>query len=267
MNEITARLDLARQIAHEAGQLTLKYFRKSDLVVEQKNDNTPVTIADREAEQLLRSRIESEFSDDGIIGEEFDERPGSSPFRWMLDPIDGTKSFVAGVPLFGTLVGITKGDEAVIGVIEIAALGESVHAAKGHGAWYCSTGRPPVRARVSDVSDLSEALFCTTQVDTFDSTDRRTIYEQLQQGTRLTRTWGDCYGYILVATGRAELMVDPQLGIWDTVALQPVIEEAGGIFTDFLGNATVFSGEAIASNGQIHQSVLDIASPRGGRIS
>lgn len=256
--EIAARLELARQIAHEAGQLTLRYFRNSDLLVERKSDQSPITIADREAEELLRKRIMAAFADDGIVGEEFDEKPGTSRFQWMLDPIDGTKSFICGVPLYGTMVGVTRDDLAVIGVIEIPALGESIHAATDCGAWYSTQGQAPVRAAVSKVDQLKESLFCTTEIDTFDQTGRTTVFDQLQGRARLTRTWGDCYGYVLVATGRAEVMIDPQLSVWDTTALKPIVEEAGGTLTDFQGRPTVFSGEAVATNGRVVDEVLAI---------
>ena len=255
---ISQRLELAKRIAREAGQLTLRHFRSDTLQIDQKSDHTPVTNADREAEQRLRRGIEAAFADDGIIGEEFGEKPGTSDFCWILDPIDGTKSFVSGVPLYGTLVGVTCRDEPVIGVIEIPALAESIYAAVGRGAWYMTGDEPAVRASVSSVEPLSEGVFCTSEVASFHSSGRAEVFERLQNTARITRTWGDCYGYLLVATGRAELMVDPVMNIWDTVALKPVIEEAGGRFVDFKGVASVSSGEAVATNGKLLDEVLAI---------
>ncbi|OUT65222.1 MAG: histidinol-phosphatase [Planctomycetaceae bacterium TMED10] len=258
--EIEVRLELARQIAQEAADGTLAYFCSRDLKVEQKEDLSPVTIADREAERLLRKRIEASFPDDGIEGEEFGSQPGKSAFRWLLDPIDGTKSFVSGVPLFGTMVAVLCEDEPQIGVMEFPALGESIYAARGQGAWHSKVGKSPVASHVSAVDRLSYGLFCTTAIETFESTGRFHLFQSLQHRARLTRTWGDCYGYLLVATGRAELMVDPELNPWDTAALLPILEEAGGTLTDFSGEKTVFGGEAVATNGHIFPEVLKLIS-------
>ena len=256
--ELTARLDLALAAAREAGQLTLGYFSRSDLAVELKADDSPVTIADREAEELLRARISAMFPDDAILGEEFPERPGTSGFRWILDPIDGTKSFIHGVPLYGTLVAVEFERRSVVGVIAIPALDECVYAAVGQGAWHVRGGGPPVRARVSQASQLADSLFCTSDDTHWRGCGRQTALERLQAAARLSRTWGDCYGYFLVATGRAELMVDPVMSVWDAAALQPVLEEAGGTFTNWRGEPTIHSGEGIATNGKILAEVLSL---------
>ena len=263
--EIGNRLKFACEIAREAALGTLAHYCRADLQIEQKKDLTPVTVADREAEQLLRERISAHFSLDGIEGEEFGQQTGSSAFRWILDPIDGTRSFVSGVPLYGTMVGVLYEEEPQIGVLEFPALAESIYAAKGQGAWHSTAGNAPQKAVVSTINALSEGLFCTTAVDTFTASGRDQIFAKLQQRAHMTRTWGDCYGYLLVATGRAELMVDPELNLWDTAALMPILEEAGGTLTDFSGRRTVNSGEAIATNGHILNEVLEIASPSKGR--
>jgi len=256
--EIVRRLGLALEAAREAGEITLQYFRRHDLAVERKGDDSPVTAADRGAEAHLRARIADAFPDDGILGEEFPERPGASGFCWILDPIDGTKSFIHGVPLYGTLVGVEYQDESVVGVNLIPALDECVYAAKGEGAWYVSGKNPPARTKVSDCPSLAEALFLTSEVINFDKTGRRHVYDRLQASARLTRTWGDCYGYLLMATGRADLMVDPIMEVWDAAALLPILEEAGGTFTDWQGRRTVRSGEGVATNGRILDEVLAI---------
>lgn len=256
--QIQDRLDLAVRIAREAGLITLEYFRRADLAIEVKQDNTPVTIADRRAEEHLRARISETFPDDAILGEEFADRSGGSGFRWILDPIDGTKSFVHGVPLYGTLIGVEREGESVLGVIRIPALDECVYAAVGHGAWYVRADSPPAQARVSSTKPLANGLFLTSEVATFDEIGRRDAYLALEQKAALSRTWGDCYGYLLVATGRAEVMVDPVVAVWDLAALLPIIEEAGGTFTDWQGRHTVHSGQAIATNGHIHTEVLAI---------
>ena len=254
--EIKSRLVLALQAAREAGEITLEYFRRDDLAVERKGDDTPVTIADRRAEEHLRSRIAEAFAADAILGEELADRPGTSPFRWILDPIDGTKSFIHGVPLYGTLIGIVCEGEPVAGVIRIPALDECVYAATGQGAWYLQGEKPPRPARVSKTAALSQGLFLTSEVATFDEIGRRDVYHRLQAVARLSRSWGDCYGYLMVATGRAELMVDPVVALWDLAPLLPILEEAGGTFTDWQGRRTIHSGQAIATNGLVLEEAL-----------
>lgn len=260
-DDIQSRLDLARTAALEAGKLTLDFFQREDLAVDRKADRSPVTEADRQAEKLLRERIAANFADDGIIGEEFGEQAGTSPFRWILDPIDGTKSFICGVPLYGTLIGIENDGRSVIGVINIPALGECVYAAVGGGAWHLKDGGEPRPARVSTQASLTEAVFLTSQVDGFAGRDARQVYLDLERQASITRTWGDCYGYLLVATGRADVMIDPEMNIWDAAALQPIIDEAGGSFTDWAGAPSIYSGECVATNGRLHDEVLTITQP------
>lgn len=257
-SEIAGRLKFALEAGREAGQITLEYFRRENLVVERKKDDSPVTIADRRAEEHLRRRIAERFPEDGILGEEFPERPGSSGYRWILDPIDGTKSFIHGVPLYGTLIGVERDGRSVLGVDLIPALDECVYAAEGQGAWYVGQGRVPQAARVSRCAPLSEGLFLTSEAANFDAVGRHEVFDRLSAVARLSRTWGDCYGYLMVATGRAELMVDPLMNLWDAAAIQPIIEEAGGTFTDWQGRRTIHSGEGIATNGLILEEVLAI---------
>ncbi len=253
-----SRLELATAAARRAGQHTLKYFQSADLAVDNKADASPVTVADREAEQLLRREIAAAFPSDGVLGEEFGEQPGTSGYRWILDPIDGTKSFISGVPLYGTLVGVEFQQQSVVGVIFVPALDEMVWAVAGQPAWYSKGSAAPTVARVSQKTELSESLFVTSEVRTFDKLQRRAAYDQLQAAARCSRTWGDCYGYLLVATGRAEVMVDPQMSVWDAAALQPIMQAAGGTFTDWQGNPTIHAGEGIATNACVLQQVLAI---------
>lgn len=255
---LKTRLDFAVAIAREAGAITLRYFRQEGLAVERKGDDSPVTVADRRSEEHLRARIVEAYPDDAILGEEFGAVEGTSGYRWILDPIDGTKSFIHGVPLYGTLVAVEQGGEGVVGVIMIPALEECVYAAKGLGAWYTRGSAESVPARVSKCNSLAQGLFLTSEVICFNEVGRQEAYSRLQSAARLTRTWGDCYGYLLVATGRAEVMSDPYLNLWDAAALQPIIEEAGGSFTDWKGNPTIQSGEAVATNGAILDDVLAI---------
>jgi histidinol phosphatase-like enzyme (inositol monophosphatase family) len=263
-NSIAARLSLAVEIAEQAGKLTLRYFRHPDLQIDRKRDDSPVTIADREAEALLRQRISERFPDDAILGEELGETVGNTDFRWVLDPIDGTKSFIHGVPLYTTLVAVLQQQTPVAGVIHAPATGETVYASTGQGCWYIEANRhgvAPEPARVSGVSDLGTALVLTSDVRSHArhrQPEALDSYIKLEKMARLGRTWGDAYGYLLVATGRADVMIDPIVNLWDVAAIQPIIEEAGGRFCDWKGVATVHSGESIATNGHLAEAVLAI---------
>jgi histidinol phosphatase-like enzyme (inositol monophosphatase family) len=265
-SELAARLEVAVSAARQAGQLTLEYFRREDLVVEFKADDSPVTVADRRAEQLLRARIAAAFPGDGILGEELGELAGDSGYRWILDPIDGTKSFVCGVPLYGTLVGVEYQAQSVVGVIYMPALDECIYAARGSGAWYTRADSPPRPARVRQPDRLSDAVCLTSDVATFLQRGAIQAFLDLQNGSRVMRTWGDCYGYLLVATGRADVMIDPILNIWDAAALQPVMQEAGGVFVDWQGKSTIHTGEGLGCHGGLLEQVLQITRkfPRAG---
>lgn len=258
---LASRLELALAAAREAGDITLKYFRQGNYEVEVKSDASPVTQADRESEQHLRSRIAESFPDDAILGEEFGETAGTSGYRWILDPIDGTKSFVHGVPLYGTLVGVEHDGQSVIGVIHAAAAGETVYAARGGGAWYVSGDSEPVKAQVSTTAKLSDGLLLTSEVEGFSITGRFATFEKLSRSAKITRTWGDCYGYLLIVTGRADAMIDPRMHLWDAAALQPILIEAGGTYTDWQGEPTIYSGDGVATNGKLLDEV--IAATRG----
>ncbi len=264
-DDLAPRLNLACSAAREAGKLTLRYFQQSNLAVDLKHDATPVTVADREAEQLLRKRIAAEFPADGILGEEFGEQAGTSGYRWVLDPVDGTKSFIHGVPMYGVLIGIEKisgnlednpRDTSQIGVIYIPVLDEMVYAAAGQGAWYTRGNGAPQPALVSKTPRIAEALFCTSSVSGFHKRGAWQMLERLATTAKITRTWGDAYGYMLVATGRADLMIDPVMNLWDAAPLVPILQEAGGTFTDWQGRATIYGGEGIATNGLLLDEVL-----------
>jgi histidinol phosphatase-like enzyme (inositol monophosphatase family) len=251
------RLEYARSIAQAAGKHTLRYFYEAEkLIVERKSDESPVTIADKETEQLLRQRIAERFPDDAVLGEEFPNTGGTSGFRWFLDPIDGTTSFIHGVPLYSTLIGLEQEGQCVGGVIALPALHELVWAGIGLGAWHETSRRESKRCRVSQCTKLSEATFITSEVLTFNKCNRRAAYDQLETHVRLTRTWGDAYGYALIATGRADVMVDPIMSEWDAAPLLVILEESGGRFTDWQGKPTIFGKEGVATNGVLHESVL-----------
>ena len=213
------RLSAMVLIARAAGEHTLKYFGSGDLTVDAKSDDSPVTIADREAEQLVRRQIEASFPEDTVQGEEFAEKAGESPYRWVVDPIDGTKSFVCGVPLYSTLLALEKDGEPIGGVIFIPALDEIVVAAAGLGCWHQMRDRDGVtgkwrRVQVSGRKTLAEAVFVSSQVDSFDARGDADAYKKLEKACWITRTWGDGYGYLLLATGRADVMIDPICNAW-----------------------------------------------------
>jgi len=251
-NELNELLSFATDLAHGAGEITLKYFKRSP-ETSKKSDGSFVTIADREAETFLRERILSRFPDDGIVGEEEGERKGKSGRRWIVDPIDGTFAFVHGVPFYGVLIGLEIDNELSIGVISIPALDEIVYAAKGLGCfWNGET------AQVSTTATLEDSLLLCTDFSACERYGFGGAIDQLQRRAKTNRTWGDCYGYVLVATGRAEVMLDPVMNLWDCAALLPVIEEAGGTFTDWSGTKTILSGNSIATNGSVFAEVMDL---------
>ncbi len=254
------RLDWAVKIAHEAGEITLRYFG-TPITVERKADDSPVTVADRQAEAHLRQRIADAFPQDGVLGEEWGTVEGTSPYRWILDPIDGTQSFIHGVPLYGTLIGIVHHDRAVAGVARIPALDEAAFAAEGLGAWYVRGAAGPNPAQVSSQHRLAEAAWVTSEVGNFDRVGRHDAYLRLQRSTRLARTWGDAYGYLLVATGRVDFMIDPLMHVWDAAAVAPIVREAGGRFSDWTGRDAHSSGNGLGSNGVLHKEVLGILHP------
>ena len=254
--EFSSRLLSAVQYAVAAGQQTLTWFQDDHLEVIKKEDHSPVTAADTEAELLLRKCIADDFPEDAILGEEFDDVAGSTGYRWILDPIDGTKSFISGVPLYATLIGIEHNGNCQVGVIYIPALDELIFAEIGKGARYCRGEANMTEPKVSSVATLADACFVTTQLSTYDKCNRRQVFRDIEQQVSITRTWGDAYGYLLVATGRAEVMIDPIFNVWDAAAILPVIQESGGIFTDWKGIATVNNQEGIATNGYCHAEVL-----------
>ncbi len=251
------RLQLAVELAQQAGNLTRDRYFQTDLYqTERKRDNSPVTTADKAAEQCIREAVAARFRQDGILGEEYGVSEGTSPYKWIIDPIDGTKSFISGVPLYSTLVGLTLHGKSVVGVIYIPGLEELIFGAVGYGAWYTAKGSNWKRSSVSKVADLSDGLFVTSQVDNFAKRGASEGYRRLEKQAYITRSWGDGYGYLLVATGRAEVMVDPIVSPWDVAAIQPVIEEAGGKCTSWSGEFTIDGGDCIGSNGLVHDVVL-----------
>jgi histidinol-phosphatase len=250
-------LDGAMEAAWAAGRVTLRWFQ-AGVAAERKADGSPVTVADREAESVMRDVLRRRFPGDGILGEEAGEEAGAEPGergtdgsgrRWILDPIDGTRSFVRGVPLYGVMVALEADGEPVVGVLHFPALGETVAAARGLGCRF--NGRV---CRVSETDRIEDATVVTSGDSPSDDPRARAL---LGLGDRADtfRTWGDCYGYALVATGRADAMLDPVLNIWDAAAVRPVIEEAGGVFTDWDGTPSHDAGHAIGTNARLAAAV------------
>ena len=235
-------MEAAAQVARIAAEVALQHYSRP-LDIERKADGSPVTMADRAAERAAREWIERRFPADGILGEEFGAVRPDAPRRWLLDPIDGTKTFVRGVPLWGTLVAVVEGDTVLAGAAEFPALGETLAAAPGRGCWWNGA-----RCMVSRVDTLADAAVLTTDERFAARPARRAAWERLAASAALSRSWGDCYGYLLVATGRAEVMVDPVLSPWDCAVLKPLIEEAGGVFTDWDGVRGVTGNSAVATN-------------------
>jgi histidinol phosphatase-like enzyme (inositol monophosphatase family) len=253
-----ALLDEAVDLATRAGELTLRWFRSPDLVVDRKANLTPVTAADRAAERVRREELAGRHPDDEVVGEEEPPTPGTSGRRWVIDPIDGTKAFTHGVPLYCTLLAVDDEHGPAVGVIRMPALRETVYAGRGLGC-FCD-GAP---ARVSD-RDRLEGSYLTASG--YDHWDEALLLAAKRSGMQL-RTWGDGYGYALVATGRAEAMCDPVTAVWDVAPMLVVVPEAGGRFTDMAGRATADGGSGLATNGRLHGDVmaaLGLAGPDGG---
>lgn len=248
MTSIREYLDFATDAAFRAGRHALSYFQTGVEAV-RKADLSPVTIADRNGEELLRRLIRERFPGHAVVGEEMGAS-GDSSHRWILDPIDGTRSFVRGVPLFGVLVAFEIEAEPVVGVCYLPALDEMVAAGRGEGAWW--NGR---RARVSTISSLEEALVSVTEPASL-SDMHPGFWERLKKRAGAIRGYSDCYGHVLVATGRAEIMLDPVMNLWDNAALLPIVEEAGGSFTDWSGRRAIDGGSAISTNGLLRDAVL-----------
>jgi histidinol-phosphatase len=246
------RYEVAVEAAHRAGRAALAYF-DGDLTVEWKADQSPVTVADRETELVLRRALLGAFPDDGFLGEEHGETPGTSGFRWIIDPIDGTRNFVRGIPLWATLVGLEYQGEPVAGVADVPALGHTYRALRGDGAY-----RNERRLRVSDVSDLSEALVFYSSLSWFIKAGRQDEFLELTRLAERLRGFGDFYGHVLVAQGSGEIMVEHGVHVWDVAAIRPIVEEAGGRFSDWRGRVTIHSPDVVITNGKLHDEVLRI---------
>lgn len=251
MNEIDEFKKFAKKLADESGKIIKQYFR-TEIKIESKKDLSPVTIADKKAEELMRGMIMKEFPGHGILGEEFGEHNSSAEYKWILDPIDGTKSFICGALSFGTLIALLKNNEPVIGVINQPIINEFLI---GDGKSAELNGKL-VHTRAC--ANLSDAVLLTTDQLNIEKYRNIEKFDNLVHNVKLYRQWGDCYGYYLVSTGYADIMIDPIMNIWDSAALIPIIRGAGGIITDYLGNDPVKGNSIIASCANIHDAVIKL---------
>ncbi len=252
--ELRHYLDFAIETAYLAGRLTLGYFL-TNVQPDLKPDDTPVTIADKKAEELVRRRIQEHFPRHAVLGEEFGRSDAfhAATHRWIVDPIDGTKAFTRGVPLYSVLLGLEIEGKPEVGVAYFPALNEMVAAATGEGCWW--NGR---RTHVSDVRELSRAYAGFSDPKLFDKYNRRAEWERLKQAVYHLGGWGDAYGYLLIATGRVEIMLDPIMDVWDCAPFPPILAEAGGYFGDWKGNRTIWGREGLGTTNALLPQVLEL---------
>ncbi len=246
------RYDAMVPAAEQAGAHALRYF-DTNLPVEWKHDHSPVTVADREAEALLRKTLLEKFPHDGFLGEEFGDSPGTSSFRWIVDPVDGTRNFVRNIPLWGTLVGLEHRGEAVAGVVVIPPLHLTYRGLRGDGAY-----RGDRRLRVSEVSELSQATLFYTSLRFYERVGKLDVFLNLSRCCQNQRGYGDFYGHVLLAQGSGDLMVEAGVHHWDVAALQPIVEEAGGRFTTWDGTIDLTRPDVLVSNGRLHAAAQRI---------
>jgi myo-inositol-1(or 4)-monophosphatase len=244
----------AKHLTAISSKVIKKYFR-SEITVDQKGDNSPVTIADKKAEELMREAILKEYPDHGIIGEEFDDHKGKSEFTWVLDPIDGTKSFICGSVNFGTLIALLKNGEPILGTFNQPILNEFL---LGDNKTAFLNGRI---VSVRNCDKLSDAVLLTTDHLNIEKYQDAKKFDSLIHKIKLYRGWGDCYGYYLLSTGFADIMIDPIMSFWDIAAIVPIVKGAGGMITDYHGNDPLKGTSIIAASPQIHSQVIKELNP------
>ncbi len=248
-------LRLAHLLADDADSLTMSRFRALDLRVETKPDDTPVTDADRRVEEVLRSTLSRARARDAVVGEEF-APSGWGPRRWVIDPIDGTKNFLRGVPVWATLIGLVVDGEAVVGVVSAPSLSRRWWAARGTGAWVGKSLAKATRCTVSGVADLKDASLSYSSLDEWDAVGKKKAFLSLLGDCWRTRAYGDFWSYVLLAEGAVDIAAEPDLALHDMAALVPIVTEAGGRFTDVEGTPGPFGRGAVATNGLLHDEVL-----------
>jgi histidinol-phosphatase len=253
-------LALAHLLADTADAISMARFRALDLHVESKPDLTPVSDADRAVEKALRATLARTRPRDAVLGEEFgvtEAAAGPGHRRWVIDPIDGTKNFIRGVPIWGTLIGLMEGERVVAGLVSAPALGRRWWGALGHGAYAGRHTTAATPIRVSAVSRLEDASFCFSSLPSWEQAGRLPEMLEIMRRCWRNRSYGDFYGYMLVAEGAVDVMVEPELSLWDIAALIPIVTEAGGEFTDLGGRSGPTHGSAVATNGRLHPDILE----------
>ena len=253
--DLTPYRPFVAELAAASGEFIRPFFGTPGLAVDLKSDQSPVTAADRGAEELLRAMIGRKFPDHGVIGEEFGADRADAEFVWVLDPIDGTKSFISGVPLFGTLIALLHHGEPVLGAIHLPALGQLM---VGDGATASLNGQP---VRVRACPSLKEATLLTSDPLNPAVYQNGPAFAALAGRARLVRTWGDCYGYFSLAAGRADIMCDPVMNPWDIAALIPVVRGAGGVITDWQGGDAMRGKSIVAAGATLHAQVVAALNP------
>ena len=245
-------LRAATAAAKAAGEIALQYF-KTNLSVELKADRTPVTKADRECETRIVDILRAQFPDHGVLGEEFGEQPGNGSARWIIDPIDGTKNFIRGIPFFATLIALEEDDEITAGVMYAPAIDELLYAQKGQGAY--ANGK---QVHVSDIAQLEDAMLIHGGLHDLKVRPCWQPFLRLVDGSARQRGFGDALGHSLVMQGLAEVALEPEIKPWDVATSKIIVTEAGGRFSDFAGSPSIYSGDAVISNGRVHDEVLHI---------
>lgn len=255
-------LRLAHVMADQVDSVTMSRFKALDLRVETKPDLTPVSDADRTAEEVIRTQLSRARSRDAVHGEEMADT-GHGPRRWVVDPIDGTKNFVRGVPVWATLIALIDNDEVVVGVVSAPALGRRWWAAKDSGAWTGRSLAAASRMRVSAVSELKDSSFSYSSLSGWEEQGRLSSFLDLTRTVWRTRAYGDFWSHVLVGEGAVDFSAEPELALHDMAALVPIITEAGGRFTSIDGVPGPFGGSALVSNGLLHDAALAALSPQG----
>ncbi|NNG27034.1 MAG: histidinol-phosphatase [Ignavibacteriaceae bacterium] len=240
-----------KHLANVSGKIIRNYFR-ADINIDSKADDSPVTIADRKAEEVMREEIMKNYPEHGIIGEEFGNHNESAEYKWTLDPIDGTKSFICGALSFGTLIALLKNGKPLLGAINQPIINELLIGDNN------ITEINGVKTKLRDCNKLSKSVLLTTDHINISKYQNQNSFEELIKKVNLYRNWGDCYGYYLVATGFADIMIDPIMSVWDSLPLIPIINGAGGIITDYQGNDPVKGSSIIAASVGIHNEVINI---------
>ena len=252
-------LALAHLLADTADSISMGRFRSLDLKVEAKPDLSPVSDADTAVEQAIRSTLARARPRDSVLGEEFgrtEAAAGAGSRRWVIDPIDGTKNYVRGVPIWGTLIALLEGDTPVAGLVSAPALGRRWWGALGHGAYAGKHQHAATRISASGVRRLADASFCYASLSGWEETGRLATIVDLSLKAWRSRAYGDFYGYMLLAEGALDVMVEPELSLWDVAALIPIVTEAGGKITDLAGRPPGDKTAAIATNGPLHETIL-----------